>query len=400
MSAEEKEEPTPPATESFAELLAASTPSTDRPQPGQVLEVRVVAIGEEWVFLDVGGKGEGMLDRRELGDENGTVTVAVGDLLRVWFVGNDEDGMKFTTRAGTGAGARDQIEDAFRNRLPVAGVVGGEVKGGFEVRLGEIRAFCPFSQMDLRRIEKPTDYVGQQYDFVVTEFGEEGRNIVLSRRVLLEEAQRLEREAVKARLKEGMTVTGIVTGVRDFGAFVNIGGIEGLIPLSEVGWSRTADIREAISTGQEVTVAIKALDWERDRITLSLKDTQADPWHGKAGEIAPGSVLSGTVVRLTPFGAFVRLAEGVDGLIHISKLGGGKRIKHPREAVKEGQKIEVKVESVDREKKRISLAPAGFEESEEGAKELKEYQQKADTSAKSMGTLGDLLKRKLGEKNG
>ncbi len=399
MSVEETNESTGDETESFADLLKESSPSGGRFEPGERVEAQVVAVGEEWIFLDIGGKGEGMLDRREVADDEGKVAVRAGDILRVWFLGSDDDGMKFTARAGSGPGARSQFEDAFRNRLPVEGVVGGEVKGGFEVRLGEVRAFCPFSQMDLRRIEKPADHIGQRYAFIISEFGEEGRNIVLSRRVLLEEERRKEKEARKATLREGMIITGVVTGVRDFGAFVDIGGLEGLIPIAEVGWSRTEDIHAHLRTGQEVTVAIKALDWERDRITLSLRDTQADPWHGKVTGFAPGMVLNGTVVRLAPFGAFVRLAEGVDGLVHISKLGGGKRIKHPREVVKEGQRLEVKVESVDLERKRIALAPAGFEESEDGAKALEEFKKRSQPAETSLGTFGELLKKKLEEKD-
>ncbi len=400
MTEEEKEGNTGPEAENFADLLASSSPAAERLSPGQALSARVVAVGGEWIFLDAGGKGEGLLDRREVTDEEGSVTVKTGDALRVWFMGADGDGMKFTAVAGVGPGAAAQLEDAFRNRLPLQGTVAGEIKGGFEVRLGETRAFCPFSQMDLRRIERPADYAGQRLTFLIAEYGEEGRNIVLTRRALLEEERRKEKEALKARLREGLTVTGSVTRVRDFGAFVDIGGIEGLIPLSEVGWSRTEDIHAALKPGQSVTVVVKALDWERDRITLSLKDTQADPWHGKVGDFTPGSVHTGTVVRLAPFGAFVRLAEGVDGLVHISRLGGGRKIKHPREAVREGDRLEVKVEEVDTERKRISLSPAAFEDTGEGSQAVQEYQRRSQPASGSMGTLGDLLRRKMEEMKG
>jgi small subunit ribosomal protein S1 len=193
-----------------------------------------------------------------------------------------------------------------------------------------------------------------------------------------------------------MKVRGTITSIRDFGAFIDIGGLEGLIPVSEVGWGRVEDIRESLSVGQEVEAVVKSLDWEKDRFSFSIRETLADPWTRITQDYPEGSVHHGRVARLAPFGAFVTLAEGVDGLVHISRLGGGKRISHPREALKEGQDLRVRIEKVDPESRRLSLVPVESEEAEE--KPAPEDFRKFLDSGKPMGTLGDLLKGKFEKK--
>ena len=208
-----------------------------------------------------------------------------------------------------------------------------------------------------------------------------------------------QRERQRETLSEGMTVRGTITSIRDFGAFVSIDGIEGLIPISEIAWGRVAEIGEFLSVGQEVEVVIKRIDWENDRFSFSLKDTLADPWDKVVEKFPVGSYHKGVVARLMPFGAFVTLGEGVDGLIHISRLGAGKRISHPREVVKEGEKVEVKIEAVDRESKRLSLTLADVSrEEEEAAVTLETFRKSAEEGPKGMGTLGDLLKAKMERK--
>jgi small subunit ribosomal protein S1 len=268
-----------------------------------------------------------------------------------------------------------------------------EIKGGYEVKLGgTVRAFCPFSQIALRRIDNPETLIGTRLAFLITEYGEKGRNIVVSRRSLLEDEQRRLKEEAQAGLEEGMTVTGTVTSLQAFGAFVDIGGLEGLIPISEIGWTRVKDVSEALSVGQQVKVVIKTIDREKERISLSLKDTLADPWEQVAQTYPEGSFHTGSVARLAPFGAFVTLAAGVDGLIHISKMGSGKRINHPREVMKEGETVEVKVEGVDRANRRISLSLAGAARAaDEEEATLAEYRRQTHDAPKGMGTLGDLL---------
>ncbi len=196
-----------------------------------------------------------------------------------------------------------------------------------------------------------------------------------------------------------MKIKGRVTSLQKFGAFVDIGGIEGLLPVSEIAWTRTDKVSDILSVGQEVEVIIKKLDWDTEKFSFSLKDALPDPWEGVAERFPVGSFHAGKIVRLVPFGAFVTLTEGIDGLIHISRLGAGKRISHPKEVVKEGQTVEVKVEAVDRAQRKLSLSLAEISrEEEEAAATLKDYQTKAAAEPKTMGTLGDILKAKMNEK--
>ncbi|WP_129128487.1 30S ribosomal protein S1 [Geomonas oryzae] len=385
--------------ESFADLFERSQKDAGRLEPGAKVEATVLQIAKDWVFLDTGRKGEGILDIKEVLDADGNVTVKVGDKVTAWFLSSRNNEMRFTTKVGAGSGqaaGNAQLEEAFAAGIPVEGVVEKEVKGGFEVKVAGSRAFCPFSQIALRRVEDTAALLGKHMSFKITEYSEKGRNIVLSHRALLEEEQQAQKEALKETLKVGDRVKGTVTSLRDFGAFVSIGAVEGLLPVSEVAWARVNHVSDVLSVGQEVEVVIKGIDWDKNRISFSLKDTLADPWEEAASAFPEGSYQNGKVARLTPFGAFVTLAAGVDGLIHISKLGAGKRIQHPREVLAEGQEVEVKVESVDREAKKISLSLASVSRAqEEQTASMDAYKKTVSEAPKGMGTLGDLLKAKL-----
>jgi small subunit ribosomal protein S1 len=355
---------------SFAELFQEKTSGTkERLRPGQKIEATVVRIAKEWVFIDLGAKSEGAVARNEFTDAEGNLTVKEGDRVQVYFLSEKKNERLFTVKVSGGAVA-GHLEEACQNGIPVEGTVTAETKGGFEVRFsGNIRAFCPFSQMEMRRIENAEEYIGKKFAFRITKYSEHGRNIVVSRRALLEEERNQQKEALRESLAVGQTVQGVITSIRDFGAFVDIGGIEGLIPVSEIAWGRIEDINERLTVGQEVTVTVLKLDWDQDRYSFSLKDSLPDPWEEISGMFAEGSVVTGKVVRLTEFGAFVALAPGIDGLVHISKLGAGRRISHPREVVQVGDAIEVKIDSVDPEKKRLSLSlpmPAKAEGQEPG----------------------------------
>jgi len=381
--------------ESFAAMLEQSMKQrSSRLEPGQKVTARVLKVGSEWIFIDTGHKGEGVVDAKEFHDLDGNATIKEGDSVAAYFLSSSHGEMRFTTRIGGGASGNAQLEEAFHAGVPVEGVVEKEIKGGYEIKLaGTTRAFCPFSQMSLRRTDDPAAFIGTRLAFRITAYDEKGRNIVASRRVLLEEEQRRLKEEAAAGISEGMTVTGTVTSLQGFGAFVDIGGLEGLIPISELGWSRVKEVSDVLSVGQQVKVVVKTIDREKERVSLSLKDTLANPWDLAVQNYPEGSFHSGTVSRLAPFGAFVTLADGIDGLIHISKLGAGKRIMHPREAVKEGETIEVKVESVDRAERRISLSPAGAARAaEEEEATLADFRRQADDAPKGMGTLGDLLR--------
>lgn len=394
----------PKVEESFEQLFRQTTPEAKRLVPGQMTQATVVGFSEQYVFLDVGDKSEGVIAKTELVDEQGNLTVGPGDTLRVYLLSATGSGKLFTTKVGASTASMDHLEAAFQKDIPIEGLIEKEIKGGFEVKIaGNIRAFCPISQISLRHVQEPDAFIGQKHSFKIIEFRENGRNIIVSRRALLEEERRRQKEDLVATLKTGMTVKGKVTSIREFGAFVDIGGVDGLIPISEIGWGQVEDINEFLSVGEDIEVVVLSLDWERDRIALSLKQTLADPWEENAAKFTEGSYHSGTVSRLTKFGAFVNLAPGIDGLLHISKLGAGRRINHPREAVEEGQTLEVRIEGVDREKKRISLDLATSPQEDRKHREQNEYEyylekKKRKSEAKSLGAFGDLLQAKLREK--
>lgn len=387
--------------ESFADMFEKSFVQRNRLEPGQMVETVIVKISGDWIFLDLGGKGEGYLDKKEMLDEAGNLTVQEGDAVRAYFMSSQSNEMHFTTKIGSGPGKQSQIEDAWKNRIPVEGTVVKEIKGGFEVKIGgSVRAFCPFSQMGIRREEDKTASFGRSLLFNIAEYGEGGRNIVLSRRAILDQEKRDKKQALKETLKEGEKVKGKVTSIQKFGAFVDIGGVEGLLPVSELAWTRTEKVSDLLSVGQEVEVVVKKLDWEQDRFSFSLKDALPDPWDVVVDTFLVGSYHTGTVSRLAPFGAFVTLKEGIDGLIHISKMGAGRRINHPREVLKEGQAVEVQVEAVDRAQRKLSLVLAEIRRAEEEeAATMKDYRQKATEEPQNLGTLGDVLKKKM-EQNG
>ncbi|MCL2341102.1 MAG: 30S ribosomal protein S1 [Proteobacteria bacterium] len=384
------------SNETFAELFQDKTVSRTTLQPGSRVEATVVGISGDTIFLDAGGKSEGILNAAELRDQAGALAVAPGDRVQVFFLSMRGGEMLFTTRLGSGQTSSRELEEAFHAGIPIEGKVTGEVKGGFSVTVAGQRGFCPYSQMDIRKIEHPEEYLDKSLAFKVIEFGNQGRNIILSARAVLEEQRQQEREQLKARLHEGMQVKGIVTSIRPFGAFVDIGGVDGLIPIAELAWGQTDRVEDVLSRDQQVEVVIKRLDWDNERISLSLRETLENPWDKVTQRYPEGSVHQGTVSRLTAFGAFVTLEPGVDGLLHISRLGAGKRIHHPREVVSVGQEMTVKVESIDVEQKRLALVPEDYT-----AKESVRDAAPAPPIARespSMGTLGDLLHRQMRNK--
>ena len=389
---------------SFAELFEQTEVRKDFLKPGQKIEATIVKITQDWLFLDLGGKSEGYLDRKELADENGNLSVKEGDSIEAYFLSSKHNEKLFTTRISAGDSARTHIEEVWRNGIPIEGVVEKEIKGGFEIKLaGDMRGFCPYSQIDLRRTENAKDYIGRRLPFRIIEYGERGRNIILSARAIMEEQRKKQEEARKAELHEGMLVKATVVSIRDFGAFVDIGGLQGLLPISEIGWDRVEDIYARLSVGQTFDVIIAKMDSQNNRISFSLKQTVSDPWNEVDAKYPEGTFHAGTVVRLMKFGAFVNLGPGVDGLLHISKLGKGKRIVHPSDVVKEGQAIEVRIDAIDRDQKRISLSIAEVEAPDDAARKIgktpeDDYHEDGGEATTSLGSLGDIMKRKPGKK--
>ncbi|HNZ65059.1 MAG TPA: 30S ribosomal protein S1 [Smithella sp.] len=383
-------------TKSFEELLNETSLKPRRFSAGEKIDTIIVKITEEWMFLDLGAKSEGYLDKKELLDENGNLTVKEGDPITAYFVSSRHGEKLFTTKLLTGKSVDDFMLKAYQSRMPVEATVEKEIKGGFSVKINQnVSGFCPYSQMDTRKIDDAAAYVGKKFEFVVAEYSEKGRNIILSRRPLLEKIEQEKKAALKNSLQQGMTVSGVVTSVQKFGAFIDLGGIQGLLPVSEMGWGRVEDPKVLYSPGDKVEAVIINLDWEANRITLSAKATLPNPWDEFVRKYPEGSVLKGKVSNLTNFGAFIKMEDGVEGLLHISKLARGKKIKHAGDAMKAGEDVEVKIEKIDRENRKISLDLTGSDKDTSAASGNEDdFRGYIGKSPKTMGTLGDLIKKK------
>lgn len=325
--------------------------------PGEALQGTVVSVGSEFLVVNIKAKMEGIVSRLDLDPE--APMPVLGDVLDLFFVQMQDGAARLTPRLSGSSAAVDQsIRQAFESKMPLEGLVEKEVNGGYEVTVSGQRAFCPYSQIDLNRSrDNAATYIGQRMTFLVSEYEPEDHTLVVSHREVLERERAAKREGLRAELKEGDVRAGVVTNIMPFGVFVDFGGIEGLIPLKELSWDRSVKAEDILKVGQGVTVTVLALDWEANRFTLSLRDAKSDPWLAFAEEYGTGQYLTVTVTKLMPFGAFAMIQPGVEGLIPISKLGGGRRILHPREAVSEGDRLDVQIESIDLEQRRVSLKP-------------------------------------------
>jgi len=356
--------------ENFASLYEQSISEMSSLEPGQLIETTIVSISNDCIFLQLSGKSEGVLDRQEMTDADGNLTVKEGDTIKAFFLYAKKGEMHFTTKISGDKAGKAVLAEAFESGIPVEGTVEKEIKGGFEISIGETRAFCPFSQMGLKRIENPQEYIGKQLTFKILEHRENGRNILVSNRVILEEEHEKQIELLKKTLKKDMVVKGTVKSIQNFGAFIDIDGIQALLPISEISRSRVDDINTVLSAGQEIEASIIKLDWKNERITLSMKALLPDPWDEAPAKYKRGSKHTGTVVRMTDFGAFVSLEPGLDGLVHISELKGDTWENKPRTILKKGQEITVQIKNIDAGKKRISLQTVSSAQED---KDMKKY---------------------------
>jgi small subunit ribosomal protein S1 len=382
--------------ETFETLLASGGSDLAVFDPGDEVTAVITQISKEWTFIDFGGKSDGYIGTHEFVTPEGEMTIQPGDMVNAFFLPSPSHSMRFTTRLAVESAETDRLEAVFQSNIPLEGVVEREIKGGFAVKVaGNTRAFCPYSQMTLRKVQDPDRHIGQRLTFKIIQYEKGGRNIVVSHRAILEEEREKAKNTLRNELQEGMMVKGTITALAPFGAFVNIGGLEGLIPISDVAWGRVEDIHSLLQVGQEVAVVAKNLDWDHDRLSFSLKEAQTDPWQNVADKYPEGSTHTGTVARLAPFGVFVTLEPGIDGLLHISELGKEKKIHHPKEVLAENQAIEVKIAQVDEKHRRLSLeVPA------KGSSQQDEYEKymAEDRGSGAMGTLGDILQTKMAEK--
>jgi small subunit ribosomal protein S1 len=391
--------------EDFAAMFAAAEKSAPRGRQtkravGDRVRGRIVSVGHEVTVVELEGGGEGTLETLELRDDAGQLTVKEGETVeaRVVSLGEKAGFVWLRRGANRGGDAREGLAEALATGLPVEGLVTGVNKGGLEVTVAGMRAFCPVSQLELRPVADPAAYVGRKLEFRVTRFEDDrrGPNVVVSRRALLEEENQARAAQTRASMTVGAVLSGTVTALKDFGAFVDVGGIEGLLPASEIGYARNTKPSDVLTVGQPVTVQVMRIEKRDDpkrpeQVSFSLKSLERDPWQDAAAQLVVGSVIKGRVTRVETFGAFVELVSGIEGLLHISELAKGKQLRHAREAAKPGDAVEVTILSIEPEKRRVSLALGAREDlvDDEGRAIA------ARASGGGMGTLGDLLKGKL-----
>lgn len=345
---------------------------------GEKVTLRVAAVQADTVFLDLNAKSEGVLDASEMLDANGKCTLKAGESIAVYYIGNVNGEEKFTTRIASSGGGRGGdgedglaiLERAFEKGIPALGKVDKEIKGGYEVLLGNRRAFCPYSQSGKEAHGASDGYIGRTLAFRITEMKDSGRRVVLSRRAIEEEERESASNELSLKVHIGDTMEARVTQIRDFGAFVDIGGFEALLPISEIAREKVTDAANYLSVGQKINVKVIGADWQRGRVSVSLKALLRDPWENADVKYSKGTKHEGVVTRTAPFGVFVELESGLEGLMHISTIEGLERNTNISKVFIKGQKISVKVLGIDTIDRRVSLAPTTSEEQD---KETQHY---------------------------
>jgi small subunit ribosomal protein S1 len=380
--------------EDFATLFAASVKARQFGR-GQAVDGRIVAIGPEVAFVDIGGKGEAEIALEELKDADGNIEVAPGDRIQAMVV-STSGGVVLSRKGVRNAASQREIEDAFDAGLAVEGKVVQEVKGGYEVRIARERAFCPLSQIDMVRTEEPAVHVGQTYAFRVIEYKNGGKDVVVSRRKHLEAGQHAAAQEARKAIVPGAVITGRVASVVAFGAFIDLGGgVQGLLHVSEMGWTRVTHPSELVAPGDEITVKVLRVDEAAGRISLGLRQLQDDPWAAVHTRYQAGQVRTGRVARLADFGVFVDLEPGFTGLIPVGESGVDRGM-DLRKAFPVGSDVEVVVLEVDAAAKRIRLSRTAVAQEHERA-EVRDYAARSDAStAPSVGSLADKLRGALG----
>ena len=387
-----------PEVEDFAAMFEASV-KTRRFTRGQTIEGTIVAIGPDTSLVNVGGKGEAVIETADLKDHEGDLEVAVGDRIQAVVVGTNK-GITLSRKGIKGSASLRQLEDAYEARLSVEGRVEAEVKGGYEVRIAGQRGFCPFSHIDTIRTADPAQHVGKTYAFRIIEFKDGGKNLVVSRRALLEEEQKAGAIELRKSIAVGSVVTGRVASVREFGAFVDLGaGVQGLLHVSEMGWSRVTDPSAIVKAGEEITVRVLRVEADGERIALGLKQLMADPWVAAASSYEVGQVKTGRITRIADFGAFVELEPGVEALAHFSTFAPTGRADAWAKSIAVGQTAPFEILAIDVDKRRIGVGMVqDGAEVRDGKKvdEVKEYRERQVAAPSSgIGSLADQLRGAL-----
>ncbi|WP_239323715.1 30S ribosomal protein S1 [Snodgrassella gandavensis] len=342
--------------ENFAQLLEESF-TLQEMNPGEVITAEVVAIDNNFVTVNAGLKSESLIEVSEFKNAAGEIEVKVGDFVTVTIesVENGFGETKLSREKAKRAADWIKLEEAMENGEILSGVINGKVKGGLTVMINSIRAFLPGSLVDVRPVKDTSHFEGKEIEFKVIKLDKRRNNVVVSRRAVLEETLGEERKALLENLKEGSVVKGIVKNITDYGAFVDLGGIDGLLHITDLAWRRVKHPSEVLEVGQEVEAKVLKFDQERSRVSLGLKQLGEDPWNGLARRYPQGTRLFGKVTNLTDYGAFVEIEQGIEGLVHVSEMDWTNKNVHPSKVVQMGDEVEVMILEIDEDRRRISL---------------------------------------------
>ncbi|MDR3238215.1 MAG: S1 RNA-binding domain-containing protein [Spirochaetia bacterium] len=338
--------------EDFAKMLEESLSAADNFETGDKVQGTIVNFSPEYAFVNISGKSEALMSISEFTDAGGSLTAKKGDAVTAYIVSIKGGEIMLTSRIGSGAASHDVLKTAYGNSIPVEGHVTEAVKGGFSVSVSGIKCFCPFSQIDIRP-ESESFYIGKTFSFKITLYGERGKNIILSRRVLLETERKEKEDELRKNLKQGDTVTGTVSSVQSFGVFVDIDGADALVPRSELSWARNASPSD-FTKGDSISALVADIDWDNNRISLSIKRLQPEPWSA-IDKFAEGSTVNGCVTNIIKTGAFVELNPGLEGFIHVSRMSLTKRVAKPEDVLQAGDTVAVRIISIDHAQRKISL---------------------------------------------
>jgi len=343
-------------TESFAELFEQSIAS-QRIRPGTILNGLIVEVGQDYVIVNVGLKSEAVIPADQFKNEKGEIEVVVGETVEV-ALDSVEDGSgetRLSREKAKRARTWTRLETAFEKQEIVIGIITGRVKGGFTVEIDNVRAFLPGSLVDVRPVRDPSYLENKPLEFKVIKLDQKRNNVVVSRRAVVEQEYSAERSALLDNLQEGAAVKGVVKNLTDYGAFVDLGGIDGLLHITDMAWKRVKHPSEVVKVGEEIDVRILKFDRERQRVSLGLKQLGADPWQNIARRYPANTRLFGKVTNIADYGCFVEIEEGVEGLVHVSEMDWTNKNVNPAKVVHVGQEVEVMVLDIDEERRRISL---------------------------------------------
>ena len=342
--------------ESYEDFLKLYEESFKSFSEGELATGKIIAVDKDYVLVDVGYKSEGLISIHEFKDENGEVNVAIGDEVEVMVELWDEDEERVVLSKDKAAKIKvwEKIKEIYEAEGTVEGVIVSRVKGGFSVDVG-LQAFLPGSQADLRPIRNLDEMVGKSYTFRVLKYNRKRSNIVLSRRVILEEEREKTRSQTLATIEEGKVMDGVVKNITEYGVFVDLGGVDGLLHITDISWGRVKHPSELFSVGDNITVKILSFDLEKERVSLGMKQLTEDPWASAAEKYPVGSKVGGRVVSLTDYGVFVELEEGIEGLVHVSEMSWTRKIRHPSKIISVGEEIEAIVLDIKPDNRRISL---------------------------------------------